>query len=89
MINSTIETPELRTARKDAGFWQTVLMKFITRRMARIGRERRIRRDIDGLRALNDRMLADIGLSRCDVEYAVRHGRLPDRANGRAGVWPA
>jgi uncharacterized protein YjiS (DUF1127 family) len=36
---------------------------------------RRIRRGIKELMALDDQMLADIGLSRSDIDYIVRHGR--------------
>jgi hypothetical protein len=50
------------------------------------------------LMALDDRMLADIGLTRGSVEHAVRYGRLPSavhdsvpgsltaRRNAQAGI---
>jgi uncharacterized protein YjiS (DUF1127 family) len=47
----------------------------IKRLTAWIRYERRIRRDINELMALDDRMLADIGLSREQVPHAARHGR--------------
>ena len=40
------------------------------------------RREVE-LMALDDRMLRDIGLSRSEVECAVRHGRPLDRADDR------
>ena len=39
-----------------------------------------LRRSVEELMALDDRMLADIGLTRGNVEYAVRYGRLPANA---------
>lgn len=36
-------------------------------------------RAIDELRGMDDRELADMGLSRCEIEYAVRHNG-PDAA---------
>ncbi len=40
-----------------------------------IGERRRIRRDINALYSLNDRMLADLGLRRGGIERAVLYGR--------------
>jgi len=60
----------------DAGHsWHAVLLRAIKRGIAQIREHRRLRRDTDVLLALDDRMLADIGLRRCEVEYAARHGR--------------
>ena len=36
---------------------------------------RRRRRAVTALEGLSDRMLADIGLERCDIARVVRHGR--------------
>lgn len=57
--------------------WRAALGNAIGRRFDSIRAAYRVRRDIDALLALDDRMLADIGLTRWDVEYAVRHGRPP------------
>ena len=43
--------------------------------IAAIGREMRVRRDMRQLAAMDDHMLEDIGLLRCEVEYRVRYGR--------------
>jgi uncharacterized protein YjiS (DUF1127 family) len=52
---------------------------FVTRVVARIATaiadELRIRRDLRQLRAMDDHMLKDIGLTRVDVGSAVRYGR--------------
>jgi uncharacterized protein YjiS (DUF1127 family) len=62
-----------------AGSWPATLVNSIERSVARIRSEHRIRRGVDELKACDDRMLADIGLTRGDIEYAARHGRLPRR----------
>jgi uncharacterized protein YjiS (DUF1127 family) len=49
----------------------------IERVMAWIRNERRVRRGIRELSQLDDRMLADIGLTRGNVMDAARDGRLP------------
>jgi uncharacterized protein YjiS (DUF1127 family) len=52
---------------------------FVTRVVARIAAavadELRIRSDLRQLRAMDDHMLKDIGLTRVDVGSAVRYGR--------------
>ncbi|HPE61118.1 MAG: DUF1127 domain-containing protein [Thiothrix sp.] len=46
-------------------------------------RKKEIRRAIRELQALNDRELNDLGLSRSNIEYAVRNGH-PDADTKRA-----
>jgi uncharacterized protein YjiS (DUF1127 family) len=45
------------------------------RLMAYGATRRRQRRAVHALESLSDRMLADIGLERCDIDRIVRHGR--------------
>jgi len=57
--------------------WVTVLSKFAKRQITGIVEWRRIRREAEALLSMDDRTLADIGLRRCEVEYAARYGRRP------------
>jgi uncharacterized protein YjiS (DUF1127 family) len=59
--------------------WFPTLSRAVRRRIAQLAERRRLRRDTHALLALDDRMLADVGLGRSDVEFAVRYGRLPPR----------
>ncbi|MGO1080560.1 DUF1127 domain-containing protein [Inquilinus sp. CA228] len=43
--------------------------------------EHRVRHDLAELRAADDRLLADIGLARGQIDHAVRHGRWCDSAD--------
>jgi uncharacterized protein YjiS (DUF1127 family) len=58
---------------------RTALAALTARWIARIRKERRIRRGIEEMMALDDRMLRDIGVSRSDVAYVARYGRWPWR----------
>ena len=44
-------------------------------RQSTVARERKLRRSMKELASLDERMLRDIGLTRWDVERAVRFGR--------------
>ena len=48
--------------------------------IARSKHRRQLRRDVGILSALDDKVLADIGFSRDQIEHAVSHGRLPKRS---------
>jgi uncharacterized protein YjiS (DUF1127 family) len=83
MASSTIEARAWQPAGQgQAGFWRMArALKPLT---AWIRAERRGRGGIDELRALDDRLLADIGLTRGHVdyaEYASWYGRLPNGWN--------
>jgi uncharacterized protein YjiS (DUF1127 family) len=61
-----------------AGFWRVA--RAIRRLIASIRCERRSRGAIGEWRALDDRVLADLGLTRAHIgyaEYAARRGKLP------------
>ena len=76
-MSSTIIDPPAPSASKAGAVqsWPAVLLNPIKRGIARIMERHRRRQDIDILLALDDRMLADIGLDRSEIEYVVRHGR--------------
>ena len=58
---------------------QVAVLQSVMRLVESIRTWRRINRDIDILMALDDRMLADIGLTRDDIDHLARHGTLPKR----------
>jgi uncharacterized protein YjiS (DUF1127 family) len=64
-----------RPIEPSTGSWTMILVRSIKRAIWRIEHERRIRRGIDELMALDDRMLADMGVSRSNIEHLARHGR--------------
>ena len=71
------ETPIARDS------WITALWKLAKRQMNQMVERRRMRRDAELLLTMDDRILADIGLRRCEIEYAARYGRrLADRSAG-------
>jgi uncharacterized protein YjiS (DUF1127 family) len=78
MSSSTIESRASRTAGLTTG-WQAALVNPIKRLIVRIECEWRVRRAIDELMALDDRVLADMGLTRGAVEHAARYGSLLTR----------
>ena len=65
------ETPIARDS------WAWVLWRFVKREVNRIAERRRRRRDAALLLLMDDRMLADVGLCRCEIEHAIRYGRRP------------
>jgi uncharacterized protein YjiS (DUF1127 family) len=81
MSSSTIETRTSRIDGLGAVSWRDLLVNSIRRRFGRLESELRLRRDLDDLMSLDDRILADIGLSRGEIDYVVRHGRRLDREN--------
>jgi uncharacterized protein YjiS (DUF1127 family) len=52
-----------------------VVIRFVARIVAAIADELRIRRDMRQLKAMNDHMLKDIGVTRADIGSAVCYGR--------------
>ena len=52
-----------------------VVTAIVARIVAAIAEELRIRRDMRELRAMDDDMLEDIGLTRADIGSVVRYGR--------------
>src|SRR5262245_14426264 len=88
MSSSTLEPGISRTARIITGFWQAILANLAKRWIAQIRWERQVRRGIDALMALDERMLHDIGLTHGAVEYAARYRRLPTRLSNQ-GISPA
>ena len=71
-MSSTIIDFPFRSASRAGAVqpWHAVLVKSIKRGIAQIREHRRLRRDTDELLARDDRLLADIGLRRCEIEYA-------------------
>jgi uncharacterized protein YjiS (DUF1127 family) len=76
MSHTIIDLPE-RSASKPGAVrrWSALLLKSTKRRIAQFRENRRIRRDLPILLALDDRTLADIGLRRGDLPYVARYGR--------------
>lgn len=83
MNSSTIDPLLERKADLNAGSWPAALTRPIKHGISWIGSRRRLHRDIEALRALDDRILRDIGLSRSDIDPAVQHGRDFDRYKDR------
>jgi uncharacterized protein YjiS (DUF1127 family) len=83
MSSSTLESSIGRATSVITVLWQAALANLAERWIAQISSEWQVRRGIDALMALDDRMLADIGLTRGAVEYAARYGRLPRRVTNK------
>jgi uncharacterized protein YjiS (DUF1127 family) len=79
MSNSIVEIPRARRAGLNSDSWSTALARPIKKGIAWIGDRRRLRRHFEELRALDNRTLRDIGLSRSELEYGARYGRSFDR----------
>jgi len=54
---------------------QAIRLAQLERLIAWFRREARVRQAISALAALDDRQLADIGVSRTSIEFVARHGR--------------
>jgi len=82
MSISIVHTPRTPSGAKPTRPWLAALALSAKHRIVRIGERiresRRSRRDATTLLSLDDRMLADIGMHRSQVEYAVRYGRRRD-----------
>jgi uncharacterized protein YjiS (DUF1127 family) len=57
--------------------WLSALGRWATRLARNLAHERLLRSAIRELHQLDDRTLADIGITRCGIEYTVHHGRAP------------
>ena len=75
--SSRIETFAPRLGTNTVG-WASLLSEMLRQALAWIRHQRQIRRNTALLMAFHDHALADIGLSRGEVLYAVHHGRLPE-----------
>ena len=63
-------------------FWMSLPLKTIIRCIVRIRDMQHRRRALRAFLALDDRVIADLGLYRSQLEYVVRQGRpLSDAAN--------
>ena len=63
--------------------WLSALGAWGTRLACNLADEWLMRCVIRELHQLDDRTLADIGITRCGIEFAVRHGRLPRQLSRR------
>ena len=70
------QTTDLKPIERES--WMAALWRVARRAITKFAKWRRVRRDTKTLLMMDDRLLADIGLRRSDVEYLARYGRLPD-----------
>ena len=63
--------------------WLSALGTWGTRLARDLTDEWLLRCVVRELHQLDDRTLADIGITRCGIEFAVRHGRLPRQLSRR------
>ena len=61
--------------RSPVRLWAGVVTRTVGRIAVAIADELRIRRDMRELRAMDDHMLKDVGLTRADIRAAVLYGR--------------
>jgi len=76
-ISSRQGRASLRAIRDERAPDTPPLARAFERVLAWIRTRPRMRRDARELQGRDDRLLADIGLTRSEVEQAIRHGRLP------------
>jgi uncharacterized protein YjiS (DUF1127 family) len=78
-MDGLAKSAPLTSAGSREGSWWTAIAKSIRQRNERKRTERQFRRDIGALMIADDRLLADVGLTREEVEHVARYGRLPTR----------
>jgi uncharacterized protein YjiS (DUF1127 family) len=78
-INAAQRSHPLDQARRARGAVGRLLVSWVKRLIAWFETRRRMRRAVDELMALDDRMLRDIGVSRGEILYAARYGRERDK----------
>jgi len=67
-----------RRARTRIAWVLAASLELPQRLLAYVAERRRIARTVAQLQGLSDRMLADIGLQRCDIARVARYGRDTD-----------
>jgi uncharacterized protein YjiS (DUF1127 family) len=85
MSSTIIDAPPAPSGVKPIMGWSrlTVLPRLAKQQIVRIMERSRMRRDASALLAMDDRILADIGLRRGEIEYAARYGRRPADSSDR------
>jgi uncharacterized protein YjiS (DUF1127 family) len=74
-IDGLVVKARMHAAMRNLPQWLSALRAWRARRARALADERRMRNAIGELHQLDDRALADIGIARCGIEFAVRHGR--------------